>query len=183
MSQDLGNLRQTLTWETGSDAGSYRMYGFQPKRHRGADAQPTVKAKVTSRTWPVCPRVKPHLGPSAVKTVTGMSMWGADSYGTKARVFFTFAAGPRQRSHSQVRFPRHSRPYLTVTDSGLPQSGWPDSSTYIPARNGIIRTRVSSGAGVTGSEWGGGGFEALTAVTMKGLKRAPGVSNAERWVG
>jgi hypothetical protein len=33
---------------------------------------------------------------------------------------FTIAAGPRQRSHSQVRVPWDSRPYFTVSDSRLP---------------------------------------------------------------
>jgi hypothetical protein len=36
---------------------------------------------------------------------------------------FTNAAGPRQRSHSQVRVPRDSWPYFTVWDSRLPQLG------------------------------------------------------------
>jgi hypothetical protein len=33
---------------------------------------------------------------------------------------FTIAAGPRQRSHSRIRVPWDSRPYFTVSDSGLP---------------------------------------------------------------
>jgi hypothetical protein len=36
---------------------------------------------------------------------------------------FTIAAGPRQRIHSQVRVPRDSWPYLTVSDSRLRQHG------------------------------------------------------------
>jgi hypothetical protein len=33
--------------------------------------------------------------------------------------------GPRQRSHSQVRVPRHSWPHFIVSDSRLPQPGGP----------------------------------------------------------
>jgi hypothetical protein len=38
---------------------------------------------------------------------------------------FTFAAGPRQRSHSRVRVLCDSRPYFTVSDSRLPSSSPP----------------------------------------------------------
>jgi hypothetical protein len=38
---------------------------------------------------------------------------------------FTIAAGPRQRSRSQVRAPRDSWPHFTVSDSGLLQPGGP----------------------------------------------------------
>jgi hypothetical protein len=47
-----------------------------------------------------------------------------------------FAAGPRQRSQSRVGVPRYSRPYLTVSDSRLPQPGWPGSRIYIPQEQG-----------------------------------------------
>jgi hypothetical protein len=43
---------------------------------------------------------------------------------------FTIAAGPRQRSHSQVRVPRDSRPHFTVSDSRLP-STWRARSSYL----------------------------------------------------
>jgi hypothetical protein len=45
---------------------------------------------------------------------------------------FTIAAGPRQRSHSQVRFLRDSWPYFTVSDSIHPQPGGPGPRIYIP---------------------------------------------------
>jgi hypothetical protein len=45
---------------------------------------------------------------------------------------FTIAPGLRHRSHSQVRVPRDSRPYFTVSDSRLPQSGGPGPRIYIP---------------------------------------------------
>jgi hypothetical protein len=44
---------------------------------------------------------------------------------------FTIAAGPRQRSHSQVRDPRESWP---PCDS--PQPGGPGSCIYIPQEQG-----------------------------------------------
>jgi hypothetical protein len=48
-------------------------------------------------------------------------MWGALS-DEMTGMSFTIAAGPRQRSHSQVRVPWDSRPYFTVSDSRLPFS-------------------------------------------------------------
>jgi hypothetical protein len=41
-----------------------------------------------------------------------------------------------QRSHSQVRVPRDSWPYLTVTHSRFPQPGGPGPHVYIPPRTG-----------------------------------------------
>jgi hypothetical protein len=49
---------------------------------------------------------------------------------------FTVAAGPRQRSHSQVRVPWDSWPYFTVSDSRLPQSGGPGPRIYILQEQG-----------------------------------------------
>jgi hypothetical protein len=46
-------------------------------------------------------------------------MWGALS-AERSALSFTIAAGPRQRSHSQVWVPWDSRPYFTVSDSRLP---------------------------------------------------------------
>jgi hypothetical protein len=45
---------------------------------------------------------------------------------------FTIAAGPRQRSHSQIRVSRGSWPHFTVSDSWLPQPGGPGPRIYIP---------------------------------------------------
>jgi hypothetical protein len=44
---------------------------------------------------------------------------------------FTIAAGPRQRSLSQVRVPRISLPHFTISDSRLPQPGGPGPRIYI----------------------------------------------------
>jgi hypothetical protein len=49
---------------------------------------------------------------------------------------FTIAAGLRQRSRSQVRVPRNSWPYCTVSDSRLPQPGGSGSRIYIPQERG-----------------------------------------------
>jgi hypothetical protein len=49
---------------------------------------------------------------------------------------FAIAAGPRQRSHSQVRDQRDSRPHFTVSYSRLPQPGGPGPRIYIPQEQG-----------------------------------------------
>jgi hypothetical protein len=49
---------------------------------------------------------------------------------------FTIAAGPRQRSHCQVRVPRDTRPQFTVSDSRLPQLVGPGSRIYILQEEG-----------------------------------------------
>jgi hypothetical protein len=49
---------------------------------------------------------------------------------------FTIAAGPRQRSHSQIQIPRTSWPYFSVSDSRLPQPGGPGPRIYIPQEQG-----------------------------------------------
>jgi hypothetical protein len=49
---------------------------------------------------------------------------------------FAIAAGPRQRSFSQVRVPRDSWPHITVSDSRLPQPGKPGPLIYIPQEQG-----------------------------------------------
>jgi hypothetical protein len=43
---------------------------------------------------------------------------------------YTISAGPRQRSHSQIRVPRNSRPYFTVSDSRFPRT-WKTRSPYL----------------------------------------------------
>jgi hypothetical protein len=48
----------------------------------------------------------------------------------------TIAAGPRQHSHSQVRFPWDSWPCFTVSVSRLPQPGGPGPHIYIPQEQG-----------------------------------------------
>jgi hypothetical protein len=48
----------------------------------------------------------------------------------------TIAAGPRQRSHSQVRIPRDPRQYFTASDSRFTQPGGPGPRIYIPQKQG-----------------------------------------------
>jgi hypothetical protein len=58
---------------------------------------------------------------------------------------FTIAAGPRQRSHSQVRVPRDSWPSFTVSDSRLPQPVGSGPHMYIPQEQGGLV--IPSGTG------------------------------------
>jgi hypothetical protein len=52
------------------------------------------------------------------------------------RLWFTIAAGPRQRSHSPVRVLPDSLQHFTVWDSRVPQPGGPDPRIYIPQEEG-----------------------------------------------
>jgi hypothetical protein len=49
---------------------------------------------------------------------------------------FEHTVGPRLRSYSQVRVPRDSRPYFTVSDSRLPQPGRTGPRIYIAQEQG-----------------------------------------------
>jgi hypothetical protein len=69
------------------------------------------------------------------RTVAGLLMWGALS-DERMGLPSTIAAGPRQRSHSRVRVPRGSIPYVTVSDSRLSQPGGPGPLIYIPQEKG-----------------------------------------------
>jgi hypothetical protein len=51
-------------------------------------------------------------------------------------LLFTIDAGPRQCSHFQVRVPRDSWIYVTMSDSGLPQPGGPGPRIYIHQEQG-----------------------------------------------
>jgi hypothetical protein len=53
------------------------------------------------------------------QTVAGLLIWGALS-DERTGLYLTITAGPRQRSHSRVRVPWRSGPYVTVSDSRLP---------------------------------------------------------------
>jgi hypothetical protein len=73
--------------------------------------------------------VEPHLGLMTRYfhyrfTITVWFLWGALS-DERTGLFFVCAAGPCQRSLSQVRVPRDSRPYFTVSDLRLPFSSPP----------------------------------------------------------
>jgi hypothetical protein len=78
-----------------------------------------------------------HLGLTSkyCQTVAGSFMWGALS-DERTGLPFTIAAGPRQRSHSWVRVPRHAWPYFTFSDSRLPQPGGPGPRIYNPLEQG-----------------------------------------------
>jgi hypothetical protein len=69
------------------------------------------------------------------QTVAGLLLWCALS-DERTGLPFTIAAGPRQRSHSWIRVPRHSWPYFTVSDSRLPQPGRTGPRIYIPQEQG-----------------------------------------------
>jgi hypothetical protein len=56
--------------------------------------------------------------------------------GERMGLSITIAAGPGQRSHSQVRVPRDSWPHSAVSDSRLPQPGGPGPRIYIPHEQG-----------------------------------------------
>jgi hypothetical protein len=49
---------------------------------------------------------------------------------------FKIAPGPPQRSHSQIRVLRLSRPHFTVSDSRHPQHGRPGPRIYVPQEQG-----------------------------------------------
>jgi hypothetical protein len=49
---------------------------------------------------------------------------------------FVIAASSRQRSHSWVQVRRNSWPYLSVSDSKLPQPGGPGPHIYIQQEQG-----------------------------------------------
>jgi hypothetical protein len=62
-------------------------------------------------------------------------MWGALSDEGTGLSFRT-AAGPHQRSHSQVRVPRDSQLNFAVSDSRLPQPGGQSPRIYFPQEHG-----------------------------------------------
>jgi hypothetical protein len=62
-------------------------------------------------------------------------MWDALSE-ERMGLSFTIATGSRQRSHSQVRVRRDSRPHFTVLDSRFPQPGVPCPHIYILQEQG-----------------------------------------------
>jgi hypothetical protein len=84
----------------------------------------TTDGQSTSLSWNKAPiwGLRPDL--CYCQTFAGLFMWGALSDERTGMSFTTFA-GPRQRSHSQVRIQWHSLPYFTVSDSRLPFSSPP----------------------------------------------------------
>jgi hypothetical protein len=93
--------------------------------------------QMASLSWCQAPIWGPRSDFCYCQTVARSLVRGALS-DEKTGLSFTTAAGPRQSSHSQVRVPRDSQPYFTVSDSRLPQSGRPVSRIYIP-RNRVAQ--------------------------------------------
>jgi hypothetical protein len=54
----------------------------------------------------------------------------------RSGLLFTTDAGPRQRSHSQVRLTRDPLPYFSVSDTRFPQTGGPGLRIYISQKQG-----------------------------------------------
>jgi hypothetical protein len=79
---------------------------------------------------------------------------------------FTIAAGPRQHSHSQVRVPRDSRPYFTVSHSRLLQHGGSGPRIYIPQKQGD--PAISPGTGLRMRSYLNGRLYSLT-VSMENI--------------
>jgi hypothetical protein len=91
---------------------------------------------------PVCLGVKapkrlPRLDFCYCQTAAGLLIWGALS-DERRNLSFTIATGPRQRSHSQVRFPCDLWSYITVSNSRLLQPGRPGPRIYIPQEQGSV---------------------------------------------
>jgi hypothetical protein len=62
-------------------------------------------------------------------------MWRALS-DERTGLSFNISDGPRQHSHSRVRFPRDSWPYVTASNSRLPQPEGPGVRIYVPQEQG-----------------------------------------------
>jgi hypothetical protein len=95
----------------------------------------TTDGQSASLSWNKAPIWGLRQGFYYCQTVAGLLMWGA-LYNGRTGLPFTVAAGPRQRSHSWVPVPRDSCPYVTASDSRLPQPGGPGSRIYIPQERG-----------------------------------------------
>jgi hypothetical protein len=89
----------------------------------------------TSLSWNKAPISRTRADFCYCQTVAGLLLWGALP-NERTGLQFTIAAGPRQCSHSRVRFPRDSWPYFTISDSRLPQPGGPGPCIYIPQEQG-----------------------------------------------
>jgi hypothetical protein len=106
---------------------------------------------------------------------------------------FTIAAGLRQRSYSQVRVPRDSWPYFTVSDSRPPQPGGPGPHIYIfQEEGGSVICPVPGSlffASYDSQDYGGGiwtrlntGYDRLRIIVIGKLSRwgnCPGIIRNE----
>jgi hypothetical protein len=84
-----------------------RMFCFQSRSHSYA----TTDGQSVSLSWCQAPIWGPRPDFCYLKTVAGFLIWGALS-DERTGLSFTIAAGRHQRSHSVVRVPRDSQPYL-----------------------------------------------------------------------
>jgi hypothetical protein len=92
------------------------------------------------------------------QTPSDLLMWGAIS-DERTSLSFTIVAGPRQRCHSRVQFPRDSLLHVTLSDSRLPQPGDPGPRIYIHQAHGgpVILPALGSHFGVFYDSQGYGG--------------------------
>jgi hypothetical protein len=67
---------------------------------------------------------------TTINFIFQLNIYGYSPYVTSS-LSFTIAVGSHQGNHSQVRVPRDSSPYFTLSDSRLHQPGGPDPRVYI----------------------------------------------------
>jgi hypothetical protein len=86
------------------------------------------------------------------QTVASLSMWGPLS-DERTGLSFTIAAGARQRSHFRVRVPWDSRPYFTLSESGLPLSSPPTTRSATVEVFDPASTRETTDISITTAIW------------------------------
>jgi hypothetical protein len=104
----------------------------------------TTDGRSASLSWYQAPIWGPRPGFYYCQTVSGLLIRGAFS-DERTDLCFTTAAGHRQRSQPEVRVPRDSWQYFTVSDSRLPQPGRPGPRIYIPHEQGCPITLSCTG--------------------------------------
>jgi hypothetical protein len=90
----------------------------------GSESYVTTDGQSASLSWNKAPIWGLRPDSYYRQTVAGLLMWGALS-DERTGLSFTIAAGPSQRSHSQVRAPWDLRLNFTVSDLRLPISSPP----------------------------------------------------------
>jgi hypothetical protein len=83
-----------------------------------SDGQSSILSCSKTAIW----RLRPHF--YYCQTVASLLIWVALCH-KRVCLLFTIAAGPHQRSHSELRVQRNSWPYCTVSDSRFPFSSPP----------------------------------------------------------
>jgi hypothetical protein len=76
------------------------------------------------------------LATNSSRLTTSNVIFQLNTCGHSTYVTSSLTRVSRQRSHSQVRIPRDSRPHFTLSDTRLPQPGRPDPRIYIPQEQG-----------------------------------------------